>query len=107
MSLLVCNLLIVITSLYRFLRTPPRVVEAGKSPIIPNLGSSGSEPSTSNDTPGTGESERAAEEEEGSNMSETGGRGGRSNDAGKTATPSSTTSGIELTELYESEFSFA
>ena len=90
------------------MRTPPRVVEAGKSPVIPNLGSSGSEPSTSsNNTSGTGESERTVEEEEGiNNMSETGGRGGRSNDVGKTATPSST-SGIELTELYESEFSFA
>lgn len=111
MSLLVCNLLIVITSLYRLLRTPPRVVEIGKSPIIPNLSTqenSGSE-HFSNDTPGR---ERATAE---GNVSETGGGGGReghgsgSNDTGsypQTATPSTST-GIELTELYESDLSFA
>ena len=108
-SLLVCNLLIVITSLYRLLRTPPAVVEVGKSPIIPTLsnqGSSGSDPPV-NDTSGTGGSERATAEV---NMSETGGGSGRNDTASgsypKTATPS--TSGIELTELYESDdFSFA
>ena len=102
MSLLVCNMLIVITSLYRLLRAPPRVVEVGKSPIVPNLsnqGNPGSEP-LSNDTSRAGRSERATE----SNVSEM-----RSNDAGsypKTATPS-TSGGIVLTELYESDLSFA
>lgn len=121
MSLLVCNLLIVITSIYRLLRTPPRLVEVGKSPIIPNISSqenSDSEPPSNNDT---SRSERAtAEEEEGRNVSDETGGGGRrrggggtsgnnSNDTGsypKTATPSST-EGIELTEIYESDFSFA
>ena len=109
MSLLVCNLLIVITSLYRLLRTPPTLVEVGKSPIIPNLSAlenSRSEPS-SNDTSGTGGSERTTTSR--GNASETGGGGSGNNDTGsypKTATPSTSTV-IELTELYESDLSFA
>ena len=108
MSLLVCNLLIVITSLYRLLRTPPRLVEVGKSPVIPNISSqeNSESESPSNDTSGR---ERATEE---GSISETGGGGTSGNNDidsyPKTATPStSTNDGIELTEIYESDFSFA
>jgi hypothetical protein len=103
-SLLVCNLLIVITSLYRLLRTPPTLVEIGKSPIIPNLSTlenSGSE-SSSDDTSGAGGSD------EGSVSGTGGGGSGNNDDTGsypKTASPSTSTV-IELTELYESDFSF-
>ena len=105
MSLLVCNLLIVITSLYRLFRTPPRIVEVGKSPIIPNLEDSGSE-LPSNNCSDTGGSEGATADV---NVSETEGRrgDGRSTDIGSypiAATPSTT---IELTELFESDLSFA
>ena len=106
MSLLVCNMLIVITSFYRLLRTPPRVVEVGKSPIIPNLsnlGNSGSEPPSDNAS-GTGGSERPTSE---SNMSGTGGGSGSNPNTATPSTSSTSTHGIELTELFESDFSFA
>ena len=107
MSLLVCNLLIVITSLYRLLRTPPTLVEIGKSPIIPSLSTQENSESESSSN-GTRRSERATASE--GNVSENGGRGGGgNNDIGsypKTAT-SSTSTRIELTEIYESDLSFA
>ena len=114
MSLLVCNLLIVVTSLYRLLRTPPPVVEIGKSPIIPNLSTrkaSGSEPPNIG-TSGTGGRERATTREDDESETGRGGHGSGSNDIGidsypKTATPSTSSTGIELTELYESDLSFA
>ena len=111
MSLLVCNLLIVITSLYRLLRTAPVVVEVGKSPIIPNISSpenSGSEDPTSSDT---SERERATAEGSVSGIRR---GGGGNDDTGSGSYPrmiatssTSTTDGIELTELYESDLSFA
>ena len=106
MSLLVCNLLIVITSIYRVLRTPPQLVEVGKSPIIPSLSTqenSESEP-RSNNASGTGGRERATVE---GNVSENGG-GSRINDTSsypRTAA-SLTSTRIELTEIYESDLSF-
>jgi hypothetical protein len=115
-SLLVCNLLIVITSLYRLLRTPPTLVEVGKSPIIPALSStrennSGSSSGDENDgTSGTGGSK--------GNVSGNG-RGRRGSEKGnddtgtgtgsnypRTATPPSTGTVIEFTEIYESDLSF-
>lgn len=111
MSLLSCNLLIVITSLYRLLRTPSGTIEIGKSPVIPNLptnqGASGLEHSgaTINDPSETGRSERAMAE--GNMLSSSSGTG----DAGshpRTSPPSTaTTSSIELTELFASDFSIA
>ena len=102
---MVCNLLIVITSIYRVLRTPPQLVEVGKSPIIPNL--STQENSGSELPSGTGGSERAMARE--GNVSQTrGGGGSGNNDTGsypRTATSSSST-GIELTEIYESDLEF-
>ena len=107
---MVCNLLIVITSLYRLLRTPPTLVEVGKSPIIPTLENSESGPS-SNDTSesGTGGSERTTTSEGKASETGGGGEGSGNKDSGsypKTATPSTSTV-IELTELYESDLSFA
>ena len=105
MSLLVCNLLIVITSLYRILRTPPTLVEIGKSPIIPSLSTlenSESKSPSSNDT-------STKEGREGNVSAETGGGSGNNNDTGsypRTATAASTSTRIELTELYESDLSF-
>jgi len=106
-SLLVCNLLIVITSLYRFLRTPSRIVEIGKSPPnLPSQGNSGLvEPGSdaSNDTSGT-RRERTTTE---GNVSENSGFTSfpvLGSDAGKSP---STTTGIELTELFGSDFSMA
>ena len=105
---MVCNLLIVVTSLYRLLRTPPTLVEVGKSPIIPTLENSESGPSSNDSTSGTGGSERTTTSE-GKASEIGGGEGSGNNDTGsypKTATPSTSTV-IELTELYESDLSFA
>jgi len=108
-SLLVCNLLIVITSLYRFLRTPSRIVEIGKSPVIqvPNLptqGNSGSvEPGSDAASNDTSDTRRERTTTEG-NVSENSGSPVPGSDAGKLP---STTTGIELTELFESDFSMA
>ena len=111
MSLLVCNMLIVITSLYRLLRTPPILVEVGKSPIIPNISSS--QENSESEPPSNDTSRRERATAEGS-VSETDSGGGRegNNDTQassypKTATSSTSTDGIELTEIYESDFSFA
>jgi hypothetical protein len=110
-SLLVCNLLIVITSLYRFLRTPPRIIEIGKSPVISNLpnqendGLESSGAPSNDDTSDPRERERVTAE---SNVSMTSSRGGTgsSNTGSRLKTlPSTSTSGIELTELFESDFS--
>lgn len=110
MSLLVCNLLIVITSLYRFLRTPTRIIEIGKTPVIPNLPNQendGLEPSgapSNDDNSDTSTRERGRVTAE-SNVSENSGSSFLMNSSGG-GTGSSNT-GIELTEVLESDFSMA
>ncbi|KAF8806884.1 hypothetical protein BYT27DRAFT_7167117 [Phlegmacium glaucopus] len=100
-SLLACNMLIVITSLYRFLRTrleTPKIVEVGKSPVIPDLPSqviSESEHAIS----GTGERRRettAGNTVENSSSLTSGG--------GHTS-ESSASYRVDFTELFESDFS--
>jgi hypothetical protein len=112
-SLLVCNLLIVITSLYRFLRTPPRIIEIGKPPVISSLNlpsqeNDGLEPSgapSNDDTSDPRERGRVTAESNVS-MTSSGGGTGSSNTGSRLKTlPSTSTSGIELTELFESDFS--
>lgn len=72
------------------------MVEVGKSPVIPDIANSGPEPATG--ASGTGEREGATAE---GNLSSSG-------TGGHLSTPTtltSTGSHIELTELFESDFS--
>lgn len=69
----------------------------GKSPVIPNIVNSGSEPATS-----TGERESATAE---GNLSSSGTGGHLSTATPITLAGSTSSSHIELTELFESDFS--
>jgi hypothetical protein len=101
MQILVCNLLIVITSLYRLLRTPSGIVEISKPPVNPDphqgnspgLESGSGAPTGNDGVSDTGRRESATRE------------GNVSENSGPPTKTSSSTSALQLTELYDSDFS--
>jgi len=96
-SLLTCNLLIVVTSLYRLLRTQPKVVEVGKAPVVPSISDPVNSRSERTIKPTSSSEERVATT---GNVSENSRSGGRI--TSRTGTP--TSSNVEFTELFDSDF---